>query len=486
MEYTEQFLQSHPVFHHFFDICKIPHGSGHEQELSDHLLKWAKMQGLDVEQDAYSNLFIKKPASPGYEDLPTLMLQAHIDMVCEKAEDVEHDFEKDPIQWIIEDDLLTTGGRTTLGADDGIGAAFCLALIADSELQHPALEVLLTTNEEEDMSGAEHFDTTKSCATRLINLDHASEYEILCGSCGGRQVNLDFPMNMQPVPASSQAYILSVHGLHGGHSGEDIHRGHGNANIVLARLLMALEKTCDCSLHSINGGTFRLAIPRQAQAVLFIRPDDVEPARLAITELTKLIRNELSESGSQLSITFEPDRTSASTSSKGVPAAHIIDAMVLTPDGIYQMNESLTGLVDASDNLGEITLDENGLHFVLEIRSARESLGIYLYQRMERLARILGGTCHYSNTYPSWDFRADSPLREKCERVYETCFGRKANLLTVHAGLEVGYLSEKNKLLDAVAIGPNAWNFHSPSECVSISSTVRVYDFLRSLLSDRT
>ena len=482
MSFTNESLLKHPIFSQFREICNIPHGSGNEQGLSNHLLAWAKARGLDAVQDERFNLFIKKPATSGYDQLPTVMLQAHLDMVCEKAEGVEHDFSTDPIQWVVDGDLLSTGGRTTLGADNGIGVALALSLLEDDNLEHPSLEVLLTTSEEEDMAGAEHFDITKSKAQYLINLDHANDNEILCGSCGGRQVDLDIPLQMQEVPSDWQAYELSVHGMHGGHSGEDIHRGHGNANILLARLFMELDKICSFKLHEIQGGTFRLAIPRQARSVLLMQPSDFDKARQAVEALAKDMRAELSETGIDLTVVFQP----AQAEPVGTDCKPVIDAMTLIPDGIFQMNESLPGLVDASDNLGEITLDEHGLHFVLEIRSARESLGVYLFQRMERLALLLGGTCHYSNPYPSWNFRSDSPLREKCVRVYETCFHKKPVLITVHAGLEVGYLTQHNESLDAVAIGPSAWDFHSPSERVSITSTLNVYDFLCSLLSNRT
>lgn len=479
MGYTKEELLRDRVFFHFHQICQIPHGSGNEKALSDYILDWARGLGLNATQDEANNVLIRKSAAAGYEQAPVVMLQAHMDMVCEKAGDVDHDFTTDPIQWVIDGDTLSTGGRTTLGADDGIGVALAMAVLERKDLPHPALEVLFTTMEEEDLSGAERFDKAQSQAAYLINLDHDNENEILCGSCGGMQVDIRIPVESEPVPEGWQPWCLGISGLKGGHSGDDIHRGRGNANILLSRALMAVESCCDFRLNRIKGGSFRLAIPREAEAVIWLDPAQLDRVRKKLLETEISFRSELAVTADRLNVTLTPTQAEP----WGVKPRQVTDAMALVPDGIQQMNEMLTGQVDTSDNLGEVYLDQKELHFVLEIRSARESLRTYLFQRMERLAHVLGGSCQWSNAYPSWDFHPESPLRQLCSQVYEKHFGKSPSLRTVHAGLEVGYFFSRDCQIDAVSFGPDCRDFHSPSETVRISSVKGIYEYLCDVLA---
>lgn len=474
-----QALRGHRVFEHFYQVCQIPHGSGNEKGLSDYLLNWARGLGLEAEQDGALNVLVRKPASPGREGHPGVMLQAHMDMVCEKAVGVDHDFTKDPIRWVVDGDALSTGGRTTLGADDGIGVALAMAVLEDNQLSHPALEVLFTVMEEEDFTGAGGFDVSKMNASYLINLDHTIDREIVCGSCGGMQVDLQIPVGFAPTPAGWTTCRLSVSGLKGGHSGEDIHRGRGNANIMLARLLMAAEGCCNYRLARIRGGSFRLAIPREAEATLCLDPAQVPALRETLARLETEFRGELAATAQKVTVSLEPSEPAEQCARPDT----VITALTLIPDGIHQMNEVLTGLVDTSDNLGEVYLGPDQLHCVLEIRSARNSLRTYLFQRMERLARLFGGSCRWCSAYPSWDFRPESGLRETCSRVYEEMFGSAPRFLTVHAGLEVGYFFERRPGLDAVSMGPNCRDFHSPTETLEISSVKKVYRYLCNVLA---
>jgi len=474
-----QALCADRVFQHFYEICQIPHGSGNEKGVSDYLLHWARGLGLEAEQDRVLNVLIRKPASPGREDQPVVMLQAHMDMVCEKAVGVEHDFARDPVRWVIDGDILSTGGRTTLGADDGIGVALAMAILEDGRLSHPALEVLFTVMEEEDFTGAGGFDASKMNASYLINLDNTSDREIICGSCGGMQADIQIPVPFEPTPAGWTTCRLSISGLKGGHSGEDIHRGRGNANILLARLLMAAEACCDYRLAQIRGGSFRLAIPREAEAILCLDPAQIPALKETLAGMEAEFRAELAATAQRVTVSL----ALAPPAERCARPATVITALTLIPDGIYQMNEVLTGLVDTSDNLGEVYLDPDRLHCVLEIRSARNSLRTYLFQRLERLAALLGGSCRWCSAYPSWEFRPDSHLRQVCSRVYEDMFGFEPRFLTVHAGLEVGYFFQHRLGLDAVSIGPNCRDFHSPTEALEISSVKKVYGYLCRLLA---
>lgn len=480
MSAATQALCGQPVFRFFRAISDIPHPSKQEKQLSDYLLRWARERGLEAQQDGEHNIFIRKPAASGYETAPCVMLQAHMDMVCEKAPGVEHDFQKDPIHWELDGDMLSTGGRTTLGADDGMGVAMAMAVLDDDTLPHPALEVLFTTAEEEDFSGSEGFDFDKMTATRLINLDHANEKQILCGSCGGISAELTVPIPSGPVPEGWTAVEIAVDGLHGGHSGEDIHRGHGNAVTLLARVLLALGQTGELKLGPVKGGTFRLAIPREAAAVVCIPREREQALAELLAGQEALLRRELSATGDKLTIRARPTEKPDWCS----PPERFLAALLLAPDGIYQMNETLVGLVDTSDNMGECYLDQTGLRLVFEIRSARDSLRDYLFQRIRQLALLLGGQCAQRSPYPSWDFQPDSPLRQAAERVYVRQFGHMPEYLTVHAGLEVGLFSQRKPGLDAISIGPDCWNFHSPSERVSVSSAQRTYELLRGILTE--
>lgn len=466
------------VFYHFYQISQIPHGSGNEKALSDFVVEWAKGLGLEVEQDVWNNVLIRKKAAPGYEQSEGVMLQAHMDMVCEKAKGVQHDFFKDPISWHVDGDVLSTGGKTTLGADDGIGMALAMAVLEDKELKHPPIEVLFTVNEEDEMSGAANFDTSKIRSTYLINLDNAKEDEVLCGSCGGMRADIWIPVNSEDVPDGWKSYRLSVCGLKGGHSGEDINRGRDNANILLNRMLMAIEECCNFRLGIIRGGSFRLAIPRDAEAVVWLDPVYEGTIRAKLEEMEEMVRAELAITGRNVVVNLEE----VDAPGWGVVPEKVIDAIALCPDGIFQMNEMLNNLVDTSDNLGEVYLDEHELHFIIEIRAARESRRTYLYQRMQRLANMFGGSCSWSNEYSSWDFRPKSRLRELCGEIYRKLQGVKPSFLLVHAGLEVGCFFATKSDLDAVSIGPDCWNLHSPSESVSISSTKNVYEYLCNIL----
>lgn len=480
MNATQEALLQEPVFRHFHALCQIPRPSFHEEQISQYLFQWAHEHGLEAFQDAQHNVLIRKPASAGYENAPCVMLQAHTDMVCEKAPGVEHNFETDPIQWQIDGDRINTNGRTTLGADDGLGVAFALSILEDNSLDHPELEVLFTTAEEEDLSGASGFDGAQMKSQWLINLDHSCDREILCGSCGGQAVELHVPVASSPVPTGWIARTLTVSGFLGGHSGEDIHRGHGNAISMLVRVLLAFEEQeVPFRLGPVNGGSFRLAIPRDASAVVCFPADQEEKIQSIINRLHDEFALELSVSGTQLTFALLPANQPAWCSE---PDA-LLTAALLSPDGIYQMNESLTGLVDTSDNMGELYLTSDELRVVYEIRSARPSLGNYLYQRICRLARVLGGSCSTDRFYPSWYFQPQSQLRSIAGEAYRELFGCDPVYLTVHAGLEVGFFSEKKPGLDAIAMGPNCWNFHSPSEEMSISSTRKIYQLLCGILA---
>lgn len=475
---TLEHLLRDPVFRHFYQICRIPHGSGNERALGSYIIAWARGLGLRADFDAAGNVFIqKKRPEP---DIPTVMLQAHLDMVCVKRFSSRHDFAKDPISWVISGDTLSTGGETSLGADDGIGVALAMSMLELDTPHFPNLEVLFTTGEEEDMGGALRFDTSIMEATKLINLDHTDEREIVCGSCGGMRVDFHLPVERIPVPDGWELFRLTVSGLAGGHSGDDIHRGRGNANILLTRMLDSIRGICEFGVCGMRGGTMRLAIPTEAEAVVCLPPACAPSVRESLDDLLTNFRHEMSKSGHRIEIRMEP--WDAAVSGFVAPEP-LLAALTLCPDGIYQMNESIDAMVDTSDNLGEIRLRENSLDLVLEIRSAQDSLRFFIYRKVERLARLLGAVCEYSEEYPGWEYDPSSALTALACDVYREMHGRDLRRLTLHAGLEPGCLLRARPELDAISIGPNLWNLHSVDESLSISSVRRFYQYLQYILT---
>lgn len=479
-----QLLIQNRVLYHFSELCKIPHQSFKEKEISDYLLNWAGERGLFAVQDHKWNVFIKKPASAGHEASPTVMLQAHMDMVCEKAPEVVHDFETDPIHLELHGDILSTGGQTTLGADDGIGVAYAMAILEAEDIPHPALEVLFTTAEEEDLSGAQEVDASSFEARLLINIDNAVEHELLAGSCGGMGVMLRIPADECEVPEGYSAYNVNISGLFGGHSGEDINKGNGSANSLLGRLLYAYRCEFSFYISKLTGGSFRLAIPREAEVFLYVQKDKEQE----LMSITKRIREqfqkeyEVAAPGLRVELKKSERRDRQAASPEGVKG--LITAMLLSPDGVSAMNHAVEGVVESSDNMGEIRMEDGSFVLVYEIRAGFESTREYLYQKITVLAELLDGECEGFATYPSWSFQPASKLRGLITDIYRREFHDEIITRVVHCGLECGCLFPKMMGLDAVSIGPDAWGLHSPEERLSISSTERVYHLIKSVLAD--
>lgn len=477
----EELLQNR-IFYHFNQICQIPHQSYKERELSDFLLGWGKSLGLDAVQDNHNNIYIKKPASKGYEGIKPIILQAHIDMVCEKDPEVDHDFSKDPIPIQLDGDILSTGKKTTLGADNGIGVAMAMAILESNSIDHPPIEVIFTTAEEEDLSGAMAVDPSWCSTNRLINLDHAVEDEVIAGSCGGVGVKYILPVEFTTVPEKFKAFKISLNGLTGGHSGEDIHRGLGNANVLLARLLYECKNKFDFLIGDICGGNFRLAIPREAYVTIIIDPENINIFKDTTNCVVSCLKEEYSVMEPNLKIELqETTFESKAITESGVN--NIINAIILSPNGIQEMNGSIN-VVESSCNLGEIYMLDDCIDFVYEIRGAKESSCEYIYEKINAISKLLGGSTTQFAKYPGWSYRPDSELRDLAQKTYRDIFGKEMKSLVVHCGLECGCFYPKIHNLDAISIGPNVWGLHSPSECASVSSIQRVYMLLCEILKN--
>ena len=465
---------NHEVIQLFSQLSRIPRESGNEKAVSDWIKSWAEERGLQVTQDDISNLIICKPASKGYEDHAPVMMQAHIDMVCEKDGHSTHDFATDPIEFALDGEWIISSSGTTLGADDGVGVASALAVLDDDTLAHPPLEVVFTVQEETTFAGAETVDISGLKAMRLINLDHADETELIVGSCGGTGVRMTMPIEREAdVPEDASAWRIKLTGLKGGHSGEDIHRGRGNA---ISLLLRVLEEP-GLQTVSITGGTNRLAIPREAEAVVLV--DEAE-LKTIIDRAKATFVKEYGSAAPDLDIVCEAADAEPPLTESAF--AKIAAAVRLYPNGIVNMNGMLEGLVESSDNIGIIQTERNVLTLTSEVRGAYQSTVDDIVRTIEVLAAILGAKTEYFAAYVPWEPAADSMLREIAVDLHREMFGGEMKLLALHAGLECGFFAEKRPGLDIISIGPDCQYFHSPQERVSVPSIERFYEFLKELL----
>lgn len=470
------------VFYHFLEICKIPRQTFFEKEISNFIMDWSKNQGLEVYQDEKWNLLIRKPASIGYEDKKPIILQAHIDMVCEKIPEVKHDFKKDSIKVQLDGDILSTGNKTTLGADNGIGVAIAMAILEDKNLKHPSIDVILTTAEEEDMSGALNVDKSWFHTNRLINIDNSVDTELVAGSSGGKGVELKFPLNYIDRPKAYKGYRISISGLLGGHSGEDINEGRANANILLISLLNSFREKINFFISEIKGGNFRLAIPREAYVTVAVSDDNIDIFKNVFKNFEQEIKKVYEETEKNLLIEIDEVDLAEQVLSKE-STEKIIDTVLLSPNGISNMLGSL-GVVESSCNLGEVYIKEGYIYIITEIRATFEYNREYIYSKISLIAKQFGGEVREFSAYPSWTYKANSKLRGIANNVYKRMFGNDIKVLVLHAGLECGCFAPKIDDMDAISIGPNTWDLHSPKERLSVSSTDKIYKYLVNVLED--
>lgn len=469
------------ALYYFEELSQIPRESAHEEEIAEFLMGFAADRGLEAEQDSVNNVMIRKPGSKGREADEPVILQAHMDMVCEKVPESSHDFRKDPIELIADGDMLRANG-TTLGADDGIGVALAMAALDDDTYSHPPLEVLITVEEETTFKGAANADPKYFRSRRIINLDHAVEHQVLCGSCGGEACHVRIPVETAPAPAGLKAFRLEISGMNGGHSGEDIHRGYGSAIQLLTRMLRCFfDELENIHLADIKGGTNRLAISRDAGAVILVAPE--EEARLGelFDSLSALFRKEYAVTGKDMVITCDSTDAWDEMLTDG-SARNIIRLMSIAPDGIQKMNGAIPGIVESSLNIGEIRLIDGEFEFVTEIRGAFRSTVEDILEKLKTCASLFGGRTETHDKYSAWSYDPDSALRAKATEVYRDLFGEELEEIAVHAGIEIGLFMDTFGDLDAISLGPDCWSFHSPDEHMSISSARRDWKFLKALL----
>lgn len=455
------------VFEIFEELSKIPRGSGNVRAVSDWCAAYAREKGFEAVQDEHYNCLIRVPASKGKEDHPIVILQGHLDMVCEKEAESSHNFETDPIEVRMEGDWLTANG-TTLGGDNGIALAYCLALLEETELSHPALELFFTADEETGMFGAIGFDPALLKGRRMINIDSEEEGVIYVSCAGGKQVEGRLPLCWEPL--DRPACAVTVSGLQGGHSGAEIHQGRANAHLLLGKILAGV----DCRLIAIDGGKKANAIPRIATAV--IATEQV----LDSEALTALFQREYGEKDPEVRVNVY--HTTANRMMSKACSDNIIRLLNALPDGVQEWSTELEGLVETSLNCGVVDTTEQDLQITSSIRSMKDEKRDALVEQVLKVFADCGFEAKATGDYPAWEYRADSPLREIVTRQWKGISGKEPKITAIHAGLECGLFDEKLEGLDAVSIGPNMQDIHTPRERLSISSVVRVWEWLCKVL----
>lgn len=468
-------LQPKRVFEIFEELCRIPHGSGNMDAISDYCVEFARARNLSVRKDEHNNVVITKPASKGYEDRAAVILQGHLDMVCEKTGDSDHDFRKDGLDLYVEDGFVKAR-NTTLGGDDGIAVAMTLAVLEDDTIEHPALEGVFTVDEEVGMLGADAMDMSDLHGRYLFNMDSEEEGIFLTSCAGGIRADIIIPAPMVPVSDVTECEIV-IDGLAGGHSGTEIHKGRANAHKIFGRLLYRLNDKVRFSLSQLHGGTKDNVIACSLRATVQVEKDDVALLCETAQKLTDELRLEYRGTDDNIRIAVkETGRTGTAMIS---PKAKEILTFILMncPNGVIRMSADVDGLVETSLNCGILELNEEAeeIHVGFSVRSSVESAKTAVYDQIEYLAEFLGCECVSSGNYPGWQYQPDSKLRPLMCKLYEEQTGKKAEITAVHAGLECGIFADRLEGLDIVSYGPDILDIHTVKERLSIASVERTY-----------
>ena len=487
------------VFYYFEEISKIPRPSYKEKAISDYLVSFAKEHGLEYIQDEQLNVIMIKPATAGYEDKPAIVIQGHMDMVCEKVSDCDKDMEKEGLDLVLDGDTLSARG-TTLGGDDGIAVAYALALLEDDTLRHPRLEVVITVAEEVGMDGARSIDVSPLQGRIFLNIDSEQEGQCLASCAGGGTLHVCRDVARWNLLGFDRRYRITVGGGKGGHSGAEIDKGTGNTTVLLGRVLRSINNlgllkiSSEHGVHSnpigewrlvsIEGGSKDNAIPRESSAIIAIssQVDESELFGIIDTE-NRSISEEYKRTDTGLFVKCEPVET-GDAPMDGVTTEAILSILSSMPNGIQRMSRDIEGLVETSLNLGITKTFEKYVEFGYSLRSSVASAYDELRQRMIFLASSNGAVVRVTGEYPAWEYVADSPLREKMSAVYRDMTGNELAVKAIHAGLECGLFAGKMPGLDAVSFGPDIFDIHTPDEHLSVSSVARVYDFIRKIIEE--
>lgn len=469
-------LEPQRVFHFFSEISRIPHGSGNTDALAEYCLNFAKERGLKADKDDYGNVVIYKAGTKGYEQSESIILQGHLDMVCEKHPDCSKDMEREGIDLEVDGEYLRAKG-TTLGGDDGIAVAYILALLDDKELTHPPIEALLTADEEIGLRGAHALDASKLSGKRMINIDSEEEGVLTVSCAGGARISGTMPLTYKKTTASMCAKKVTVGGLLGGHSGVDIGKNRKNAAIVLAEALYEFSKYAKFQISEMASGGRLNVIPSTAEAVICLEPSELVKVDRALEEFNTWLRTACLDTEPDAGITVAdaqlPEECLDDTSTDIV-----ISTLLLVPNGVSSISTDIPFLVQTSSNLGSVMTQEGNLELGFLVRSNTDYGKAETLRRLACLFAHRNGEMSMEDDYPAWEYRRTSPLRDTMVQIYEEMYGEKPQVCAIHAGLECGILAEKIQGADMISIGPNMKNVHTPEERLEIASVKRCWEYL--------
>lgn len=474
-------LQPQAVFRIFEEIAGIPHGSGNTKAISDYCVAFANRLGLPVVQDAQNNVIIKKPGTPGYEASEPVIIQGHLDMVCEKEAGCTIDFTRDGLELYVEGDFLKARG-TTLGGDDGIAIAYAFALLEAEDICHPPLEIVLTVDEEVGMLGAQAIDLSRLSGRRLLNIDSDEEGCFLTGCAGGLRADCRIPVSRRS--REGRRYVLKIQGLLGGHSGGEIHKERANAVMTAGRVLRGFGEELEFGLASLEGGLMDNAIPRECRAELVIREGDGAVLEKLAKDWKETLCREYRVSDPDITLTLAPQEAGSFSVLDDSSLSKVLLFLRNAPYGVQHMSMDIPGLVETSLNPGIMKLLEEEFQLNFALRSSVTSRKYEMLDRLASLTEFLGGEVAVSGDYPAWEYKADSPLRRLMADTYRKLSGKEPVIQAIHAGLECGIFSGKLEGLDCISFGPDNYDIHTPQERLSISSTKRVWELILEFLKE--
>lgn len=474
-------LQPQSVWGYFEEICQVPRPSKKEEKIREYLLEFGKKHGLDTQRDEIGNVIIRKPAMPGKGNVKAVVLQSHMDMVCEKNSDVNHDFDHDPILPVVVDGWVKAQG-TTLGADDGIGMAAQLALLTATDIQHGPIECLFTVDEETGLSGAFALEPGFIKSRILLNLDSEDEGELFIGCAGGIDTLATFDYKNRPVPKNHIAYKISVSGLKGGHSGDEIHKGLGNSNKIVNRFLWNAMEQYKIRLSHFDGGNLRNAIPREAFAVFTVPQSNQEVLLTYFNRISHQIKEELAVTEPLLQIRLEPAEQPEFVMNKKAQR-NLLNAIYACPHGVFAMSKQMEGMVETSTNLASVKFTENNKIVVTTSqRSDRESAKYDIANTLAAVFHLAGASVEHTDGYPGWSPNPNSEIVHITAESYTELFQKKPIVRSIHAGLECGLFLEKYPDMDMVSFGPTLRDVHSPDERINIETVEKFWKHLVDVL----
>ncbi len=468
-------LTPHGVFHYFEKICSIPHGSGDTQKISDYLVSFAKEHDLCYIQDKSGNVVIFKDGTEGYENSDPVVIQGHMDMVCEKTQDCTIDFKKDGLDLRLDGDKIYAEG-TTLGGDDGIAVAYSLALLDSTDIPHPPIQAIFTVDEEIGLLGADALDCSQITGRTMINLDSEEEGIFLVSCAGGATASCSIPI----IRETGAGYLvkLEVSGLTGGHSGTEISKGGANASILLGRLLHSLTKAEKYHLISLSGGSADNVITQKSSATIVVHKNSISTLEAFLETQKAIYKNEFSVTDPNLSITMEVSDPEEIMVMSDKSRDKVLLALYNLPYGVQAMSSSIEGLVQTSLNLGLVKTSENKVTLTYSVRSSVSSQLDALLDKLDNLVSYVGGHVTVEGRYPAWEYKEDSKIREIMIDSFESLYGRKPQVDAIHAGLECGLFSEKMPGLDCISLGPDMTDIHTSKETLYVESTKRTWELL--------